>query len=134
MDLAARRFARRVLFAHVVGISLCIVIVACAVRYMYASARVQAIEQAERTQELLARQTALGIQNYYDSVIGVLELLQPSDEEAAAATQPVSRRPPPQQQQPGQGRAGRPAEAQREARRRFFEGGGFGGFATSVWQ
>src|SRR4051812_25557493 len=135
MELAAKRFARRVLFAHFILLFVVILTVACAVRYLYTSARVSAIEQAEHTQELLARQTALGIQNYYDSVIGVLELLQPSDEETAAATQPSGRRPNgPQQPPPGQPRGGRPGEPQREARRRFFEGGGFAGFATSVWQ
>ena len=49
-----------------------------AVRVLYSGARGRAIDQAKQNQELLAKQTALGIENYYESVTGVLNLLQPS--------------------------------------------------------
>jgi serine phosphatase RsbU (regulator of sigma subunit) len=79
MDRAARRFARWVLIFHLALLGLVLLIVAVSARTLYASAREQAIDQAKQTQELLAQQTALGLQNYYDSITGVLEPLQPPE-------------------------------------------------------
>src|SRR5438046_9844453 len=84
MELAARRYARKVLLIHLALLLLVLVIVAAAVKYMYHSARGQALAQAQQTQELLTRQTALGIENYYDAVINVVNLLQPAEAEANA--------------------------------------------------
>ena len=78
MENAARRFARNVLLAHVVLLLLVIVFVILGVRELQSSARAQAIDQARATQELLAKQTALGVQNYYESVRGVFDLLKKS--------------------------------------------------------
>ena len=63
----------------------------------------RAILQAQNTQELLAKQTGLGVANYYESVTGVLNLLQPPEGE--------ERRPAPRRQ------------ADRQARRRHLEAG-----------
>jgi serine phosphatase RsbU (regulator of sigma subunit) len=79
MELAARRYARRVLLIHLALLLVVILVVAAAVKYMYRSAREQARGEAQHTQELLCRQTALGIENYYESVTNVLNLLQPPE-------------------------------------------------------
>ncbi len=88
MENAARRFARNVLLAHVVLLLLVIVFVILGVRELQSSARAQAIDQARATQELLAKQTALGVQNYYESVRGVFDLLKPMQAEELPETPP----------------------------------------------
>ena len=84
MEYEARRFARRVLLIHFAALLVVLAVVGAAARVLYFNARTQALAQATETQELLARQTALGIEHYYETVSGVLNLLQPSEE---AATQ-----------------------------------------------
>src|SRR3954449_1402648 len=99
MELAARRYIRKVLLAHVAMLLLVLLIVAAAVRYLYHSARQQGIEQAKTKQELLAKQTAKGIQNYYESVTNVLELLQPevtTDTESTTDAGAATSQPAPQ--------------------------------------
>jgi serine phosphatase RsbU (regulator of sigma subunit) len=81
MENAARRFARNVLLAHVLLLAIVITFVILAVRVLQSSARTQAVDQARATQELLAKQTALGVQNYYESVRGVFDLLKPMQTE-----------------------------------------------------
>src|SRR3982750_3017410 len=78
MEFEARRFARKVLMIHLALMLLVVIIVTGAGWLLYVSARTQAIEQAKQTQELLAKQTALGVENYYESVTGVMNLLQPA--------------------------------------------------------
>ena len=58
MDPSALRFARRVLFAHLMGLVAVIAIVWFASRAVYVNTRRLALEQAERRQRLLAGQTA----------------------------------------------------------------------------
>src|SRR5207302_10284748 len=89
MEFAARQFARRVLLAHLALLCLVLLAVAMAAKYLYSSARQQVIQQSEGTQRLLARQTALGVENYYASVTSVLNLLQPP--ENSPTTQPAQR-------------------------------------------
>jgi serine phosphatase RsbU (regulator of sigma subunit) len=81
MENAARRFARKVLVAHFLLLAVVITFVVLAVRVLQSSARAQAMDQARATQELLAKQTALGVQNYYESVRGVFDLLKPMQSE-----------------------------------------------------
>src|SRR5688500_17736583 len=81
-------------------------IMALTARVLYTGAREQAIGQARQTQEMLARQTALSIKNYYDSITGVLDLLHAGPNE--------------------------PAEA--PTRRALVEQGVFARMAPSVWQ
>src|SRR4051812_46811976 len=78
MEFQARKFARRVLITHLALLVVVLGIVSIAARVIYGGARRQAVLQAEHTQRLLAKQTALGIQNYYESVTSVLNLLQPT--------------------------------------------------------
>src|SRR4051812_8493796 len=91
MEFAARRFARRVLLSHLALLLFVFLAVGLAAKYLYAGARTQVITQAEQTQMLLARQTATGIENYYESITNVLNLLQPND--ADPSTQPAGRAP-----------------------------------------
>ena len=125
MEFAARQFARRVLIAHFALLLLVLFAVFMAARYLYASARQEVIQQSEGTQRLLARQTALGVENYYTSITGVLNLLQPP--ENAAATQPSPRFQVGTKLNPNQ----------REARRRNIETGMFSNmldrWGTIIW-
>jgi len=85
MELAARRYARNVLLIHLAALLVVLLIVGLEVKYLYDSARNQAIAHTSDTQRLLAKQAALGIENYYAAVTGVMDLLQPTDEESATA-------------------------------------------------
>jgi hypothetical protein len=119
VDKAARRYARWVLTAHLVLLAIVLLIVGLAVRTLYRGARTQALQQAMQTQELLARQTALGIQNYYETVSAVLQLIQP-DENIPPPTAPA---------QPRRG-----SEAREQARRRALESVPFTRFTNSIWE
>src|SRR5688500_19414741 len=83
MDRAARRFARWVLIIHLALFGAVLMVIGYTARVLYRGAYEQAIGQATITQEMLARQTSLSIKNYYDSITGVLELLQPPEDEPA---------------------------------------------------
>src|SRR5262249_8351454 len=124
MELAARRYAQKVLLIHLALLLLAILVVGGAVKYMYRSARGQARAEALNTQDLLTRQTALGIENYYDSITSVLNLLQPGENELGQL-----RHPPPES---------RMSPEQREMRRRALESGPLtrvlSNFATSIWK
>src|SRR2546423_1201753 len=78
MEFEARRFARKILLIHAILLCVVLMITIIAVRFLYSGARGRAIQQAKQNQELLAKQTALGVENYYESVTGVLNLLQPT--------------------------------------------------------
>jgi serine phosphatase RsbU (regulator of sigma subunit) len=128
MELAARQFARRVLLIHFALLCIVLAAVGLAARFLYRSARTEVIQQAQITQELLARQTSLGIENYYESVTSVLDLLQP----ATAGTQPTTRPNRPFQF------GGRLNEAQHEVRMRNFENGPFANminrWGSIIWE
>src|SRR5688500_1962061 len=83
MDRDARRYARWVLLIHVALFGAVLLIIAYTARVLYRGAYEQAIGQATITQEMLARQTGLSIQNYYGSITAVLELLQLPENEPA---------------------------------------------------
>ena len=85
MDRAARRFARWVLILHLALFGAVLMVIGYTARVLYRGAYEQATGQATITQEMLARQTSLSIKNYYDSITGVLELLQPPEDEPAPA-------------------------------------------------
>jgi Tfp pilus assembly protein PilX len=88
MQLAAHRFIRSVLAIHLALLLVVALIVAGAARNIHHKAREQALMQAQSTQELIAQQTARGVENYYHAVTSVLELLKPSQEEEGATTAP----------------------------------------------
>jgi serine phosphatase RsbU (regulator of sigma subunit) len=77
METAARLYARRILLLHCVLLGLIVVGVVMSVRFLYRNSRDQAIDQQRSTLDLLGRQTAAGVGNYYQAVFNVLELLEP---------------------------------------------------------
>ena len=83
MDLAARQYARKILLIHLGVLLGVLLIVAVAAREVYYQTRLQSLRQAERRQELLAWQAGRGIENYYDSIIGTLDLIQRGEGEQA---------------------------------------------------
>ena len=78
---AARRFARRVLLIHLVIFLVAVLIVVVAAREVYAGAREEAIGQAKQRQELIARQTARGIEEHYKGILANLDLWRRSGDE-----------------------------------------------------
>src|SRR3954464_3480222 len=102
MEYEAKRFARRVILVHLAALLVVMAVVAAAARVLYFNARNQAIEQAKQTQEILAKQTALGIQNYYESVSGVLNLLQPQEGDPTTRQAAEHNDEPPRELEPRQ--------------------------------
>ncbi len=94
MDRAIKLFTRKILLLHLLVFGVVVAAVVLASREVYAHTRAQALVQAARQQQLLAHQTATGIENFYDSISGNLDLLHKAeeaiDEARAAATQPAS--------------------------------------------
>jgi serine phosphatase RsbU (regulator of sigma subunit) len=94
MDENAKRFARRILLVHVLLLAVVLLLVGLAYREIYRSTRDQVIEQARGKQEMLANQTARGIESFYQSIIDNLDLMRPveNDEgvERSATTQAAS--------------------------------------------
>lgn len=73
MEQAARRFVTFVLAIHLLLLAVIVTIVLLASRSVYESARQQANVQATTRQELLAAQTARGIERFYSSILDSLE-------------------------------------------------------------
>jgi serine phosphatase RsbU (regulator of sigma subunit) len=88
METAARRFARWVLFIHLLLLVSVVTLVCFAARDVYRSALNQAKDQAVQRQTLLAEQTARGIESYFTSILDNLELLRRT-ENPQAQTQPL---------------------------------------------
>jgi serine phosphatase RsbU (regulator of sigma subunit) len=84
MEHAARRFATRTLVSHVLLLAIVIAVVVVATRSVYESAHDQALAQVIGRQELLARQTSRGIENFYNSILSDLDLLKRSEEQSGA--------------------------------------------------
>ena len=79
MRFAVRQFASRVVLLHFILLMVLLTVVLVAADEVYERSAEQALGQARERQELLASQTAHGIQSFYASILGDLELLQPSD-------------------------------------------------------
>ena len=77
MELAIRRFARRVLLIHLALLAVVSILVFVAAHEVYQSAREHALKQADRRQSLLAEETARGVQSYYDSILSDLIMMRP---------------------------------------------------------
>jgi len=74
METAARRYTTRVLGLHVMVLALLVVIVIFASNEVYSKARRQALDQVRVRQEMLAAQSARGIEYFYRSILNDLEL------------------------------------------------------------
>src|SRR4051812_5040795 len=79
MEEAARKFARRVLTVHFALLVGVIALVFFASREVYNETKLQATQQAESRQALLAGQTARGIEAFYHSIFNDLDLLRQAD-------------------------------------------------------
>src|SRR5687768_11620706 len=75
MEQAVRRFARNVLLLHLAALVVVLVVVFFASRGIERAAREQAMRQAQARQQLLANQTARGIENYYQAILSDMDLL-----------------------------------------------------------
>jgi len=91
MEEAARKFARRILLIHLALLIAVVGIVFGASREVYSNTREQALKQAESRQQVLAYQTAKGIEAFYKSIISDLDLLgqAPADDDEPS-TQPTT--------------------------------------------
>src|SRR5687767_6451159 len=74
METAARRYTTYVLGLHLLMLALLVVLVIFASNEVYAKARRQALDQALVRQEMLAAQSARGIEYFYRSILNDLEL------------------------------------------------------------
>ncbi|MDB5330017.1 MAG: sodium/solute symporter, and family protein serine/threonine phosphatase domain protein [Phycisphaerales bacterium] len=83
MEQGLKRFVGRILAVHLLLLAVLLAVVWSASRHIYHSARSQALRQAEERQNLLANQTAQGVEGFYQSILGDLNLLKPVDEETA---------------------------------------------------
>jgi serine phosphatase RsbU (regulator of sigma subunit)/type II secretory pathway pseudopilin PulG len=100
MELAARKFARRVLLVHLMILAIILAAVIIAARGVYVRARNEAIAQAQKREELLASQTARGIENYYASIFSNLDLIKRGGQQfprnrAATPERPAGQQPSP---------------------------------------
>jgi serine phosphatase RsbU (regulator of sigma subunit) len=84
MDEAAKRFARKVLLIHLALLAAVLVVVWFASWELHTRARAQVIQQAQQREELLALQTANGVQSYYTSILSNLDLVTRTEGEPAA--------------------------------------------------
>jgi hypothetical protein len=97
MEHRAKIFARLVLAVHLLLFAGLITMVYFASREVYLRARTQALSAAAGSQELLAEQTADGIETFYRSIRNNLDLIHRADEEEGStasatqsATQPIA--------------------------------------------
>ncbi len=93
MQHAARRFARRTLLLHTLLLAVVLATVAVAARSVYQAARDEVLQQAEAQQQLLAGETARGIQSHYKSILDDMDLLRRADAAATPTTAPAGRTP-----------------------------------------
>src|SRR5437016_13016969 len=90
MEHKAKIFARWVLAIHLFLIVGVIAVVFFASREVYDQARRQAIDQAEASQQLLARQTAAGIKAVYDCIRDDLDLIHHAEDEEPTGATPTT--------------------------------------------
>jgi hypothetical protein len=95
MEHKAKIFARWVLAIHLALLVVVIAMVYVAAREVHVRARAQAMTAAANGQELLAEQTADGIETFYNSIGNNLDLIHraDNDETATAATQAAATQP-----------------------------------------
>jgi serine phosphatase RsbU (regulator of sigma subunit) len=94
MDENAKRFARRILLLHLLALAVVLALVGLAFDEIYNSTRDQVIEQAESRQELLASQTARGIESYYQYILDNLDLLRKAENDEPTTERTPEIRPP----------------------------------------
>jgi len=93
MDDNAKRFARRILLLHGFLLIVVLATVAAAAREIYLKTREQMVQQAEERQQMLAKQTASGIESHYQSILNDLDLLRRADNDETGAEKPNTEEP-----------------------------------------
>jgi serine phosphatase RsbU (regulator of sigma subunit) len=93
MDQNAKRFARRILLIHLLLLVVVLGLVAGAAREIYQRTREQMIAQEQQRQDLLARQTATGIESHYQSILNDLDLLHREENAQSSTDVPAGDRP-----------------------------------------
>src|SRR5688572_21712907 len=88
MDRVVRKFARRIVAIHLALFVLLLVLVGFASREIYATARHQALLQAQESQALLATQTARGVEGFYGAILAGLDLVRDAEDEIGSAVDP----------------------------------------------
>lgn len=95
MEHKAKHFVRLVLGIHLILLVALLTGIYFAVREVYDQTRRQVLDQVANAQELLAAQTADGIESFYNSISNNLDLIhranteEPNGSTAAPATQPA---------------------------------------------
>jgi serine phosphatase RsbU (regulator of sigma subunit) len=90
MDENAKRFARRILLVHLLLLIGVLATVAAAAREIYLSTRDQLVNEAEKRQMMLARQTASGIESHYQGILNDLDLLRRAENDETGAEKPTT--------------------------------------------
>ncbi|MEM6561135.1 MAG: hypothetical protein AAF656_06020, partial [Planctomycetota bacterium] len=75
MDQSTRKYIRRILALHVVLLVVVVGVVAVGARQVYLTARTQAEQDTLARQNLIARQTATGMESYFSGIVENLNLL-----------------------------------------------------------
>ncbi len=109
---AVKRYATRVLVIHLALLILVISVVLGAARQVQVSARTEAQNQSRERLQLLADQTASGLESHYRSILSVLDVVLHDDAQAGGAatgqaTMPADVPLPPPVLPPGQQPGGR---------------------------
>lgn len=76
MDEAAKRYARRILIAHLAVFVGLIFFVVFAAREVYLKTRTEVIQRTTARQTILLNQTARGIESFYDGLVDDLDLMR----------------------------------------------------------
>lgn len=79
MDEAAKRYARRILLAHLLAFAVLIAFVIFAAREVYDRTRKELIDRTAARQTVLLNQTARGIEGFYDGIATDLDLLRQAE-------------------------------------------------------
>ena len=120
---AVRRYVRRIILLHVLLLALIVVVMLNAAREVYNSAREQAIQQENQRLQLLADQTARGVESYYLGIMQDLTLiLRDETDPAGTQTAKPATRPMPATRpttRPGGGPGGAGRNLVERARLRF---------------
>ncbi|MEM8874744.1 MAG: SpoIIE family protein phosphatase [Planctomycetota bacterium] len=81
MDQDTRRYVRRILALHVILLIVVVGVVTLGARQVYLTARLQAEEDTLTRQNLIARQTAAGLEDFFAGISENLNLLRRAEEE-----------------------------------------------------
>lgn len=79
MEELARKYARKILLAHLLLLAIVILIVVVAAREVYNQAKIQAKTQFLEKQSLLAQQTSNAIEAHYQAIVSSLDIVERQD-------------------------------------------------------